>query len=313
MTRRIGLSSLGLVGLALLLPPPAPAQASRPSLPDTIALPAGFQPEGIAIGRGASAYVGSIPTGAIYRVDLVTGQGAILVPPQAGRAAIGLEVDVRTDLLYVAGGPTGAAFVYDAETGDEVAAFQLTADTSTFVNDQIVVRDAVYFTDSRRPVLYRIPLAAGGQLSPDAEVEEIALGGDYVHVLGAFNGNGIEAARSGRELILMHSALGLLFRVDPDTGAAAEIDLDGATLPNGDGLLLRGGRLLVVQNRRNQIAVVALDRRLAGGRIERVLTDSGFDVPTTIATFAGSIYAVNARFGTPPAPETTYTIERVDL
>lgn len=311
MTRRIGFSSLGLACLALFAPGPADVAASGRRLPDTIALPDGFQPEGIAVGRGAAAYVGSIPTGAIYRADLVSGRGSILVPPRAGRAAIGLEVDVRTNLLYVAGGPTGAAYVHDADTGEEVAAFQLTDEADTFVNDQIVVRDAVYFTDSRRPVLYRIALSAGGE--PTGEVAEIPLGGDYVHIPGAFNANGIEAAPSGRELILVHSALGLLYRVDPDTGVAAAIDLGGATLPNGDGLLLRGSRLFVVQNRLNQIAVVALDRRLESGRVERLLTDPGFDVPTTVDSFAGAIYAVNARFGTPPAPDTTYTIERVSF
>ena len=43
--------------------------------PDIIPLPNGFQPEGIATGRGTTFYVGSIPTGAVYRGDLRTGEG----------------------------------------------------------------------------------------------------------------------------------------------------------------------------------------------------------------------------------------------
>ena len=44
--------------------------ASAQTFPDLIPLPDGFQPEGIAVGKGSTFYVGSIPTGAIYRGDL---------------------------------------------------------------------------------------------------------------------------------------------------------------------------------------------------------------------------------------------------
>lgn len=71
-----------------------------------IPLPDGFQPEGIAVGTGTTFYVGSIPTGAVYRGDLRTGEGEVLVPAQTGRAAIGLKYHERAGLLFVAGGPT---------------------------------------------------------------------------------------------------------------------------------------------------------------------------------------------------------------
>ncbi len=82
---------------------------ARTGFPETIALPNGFQPEGISIGKGTTFYVGSIPTGAVYRGNLRTGEGAILVPGATGRAAIGVEY--ARGLLFVAGGPTGKAFV----------------------------------------------------------------------------------------------------------------------------------------------------------------------------------------------------------
>jgi hypothetical protein len=100
--------------------------ASAAQFPDVIPLPNGFRPEGIAVGTGSTFYVGSIPTGAVYRGDLRTGEGEVLVPAQSGRAAIGLKYDERTGLLFVAGGPTGFAFVYDGETGESIAAIQLT-------------------------------------------------------------------------------------------------------------------------------------------------------------------------------------------
>ena len=82
-------------------------------------------------------------------------------------------------------------------------------------------------------------------------------------------------------------------------------------MPNGDGLLLIGRTLYVVQNRDNKIAVVHLKRGLRRGEIKRYLTDSDFDVPTTIASKGGFLWAVNARFSTPPTPDTTYDVVRV--
>src|SRR4051794_998276 len=111
--RRLAL--LAAAAALLLVPAGAPAHGHPTSpFPKLIALPDGWQPEGIAIKR-STFYVGSIPTGAVYRGDVRTGQGAPLVPAHEGRAAIGLKVRHRQ--LWVAGGPTGKAFVYDAGTG----------------------------------------------------------------------------------------------------------------------------------------------------------------------------------------------------
>jgi hypothetical protein len=305
--KRTGLSCVAVLTLAAII---APQLAAADNLfPQTISLPNGFRPEGIAVGRGPTIFAGSIGTGAVYAANVITGEGRIVVPAQTGRPAIGLSFDPRTNLIYVAGGPTGAAYVYDARTGNTVAFFQLTT-AGSFVNDQIVTADAVYFTDSLRPVVYRIALSRGARPSPDADVEEIPLSGDYQHVAG-FNANGIVATPGGRALIIVQSATGKLFRVDPDSGDAQEIDLGGFTATAGDGMLLRGDTLFLVQNQLNQIAVIDLDRRLESGEVEEIITDDRFDVPTTITEFFGLLFVVNARFNTPPAADTTYTIERV--
>ena len=72
------LVSLMVAALALT----ASSALAKGSFPETIALPNGWQPEGIAIGNGTTFYVGSIPTGAVYRGDLRTGKGAELVAGQ---------------------------------------------------------------------------------------------------------------------------------------------------------------------------------------------------------------------------------------
>src|SRR6185503_7948559 len=119
-------------------------------LPESIPLPNGFQPEGIARGPGTTFFVGSIPTGAIYQGDAVTGEGDILVPAQDGRNAIGLKYDPRTHLLFVSGGGTGFAYVYNADTGENVAEIQLST-LPSFINDVVIARDAAYFTNSFQP------------------------------------------------------------------------------------------------------------------------------------------------------------------
>jgi sugar lactone lactonase YvrE len=281
--------------------------------PKRIPLPNGWQPEGIAIGHGATIYAGSIATGAIFQADLRTARGAVLVPPQPGRAAIGLKLDRRSDYLYVAGGPTGSAFIYDADNGANVAAVQLAPTPETFVNDVIVTREAVYFTDSFRAVFYRLPLERGGDLPDPVVAEEVPLGGDFMLVPGQFNANGIEATPDGQSLIIVNSVLGTLYRVDPSTGTADLIDLGGGSVANGDGILLLGRTLFVVQNSLNQVAVVQLDRDLDSGQVVRVITDRRFDFPTTVDNFGRSLYVVNARFSTPPTPDTPYDILRVPI
>jgi sugar lactone lactonase YvrE len=291
-----------------------PATAGAGTFPDTIRLPDGFQPEGIASGRGDSLYVGSIPTGAVWKGDAETGRGDVLVEGQEGRSAIGIKVD-RRNRLFVAGGATGKAFVYDARTGADLASYQLTpaGATATFVNDVVVTDRAAWFTDSRLQQLYVLPLGRHGGLPEQDEVRILPLTGAlaYTPALTDVDLNGIVAARGGRVLLSVQTSTGKLFRISPRTGRTREVDLGGATLANGDGMLLAGRVLFVVQNRLNRIAVVVLSRGLGRGRVVAHLTDRHFDVPTTIAFQAGRLYAVNARFGTTDPQPARYDIVRV--
>jgi sugar lactone lactonase YvrE len=293
------LAALAAVGVA-------GAQAgSDQAFPATIRLPDGFQPEGIAI-AGTTFYVGSIPTGAIYRGNLRTGQGAILVPGGGGKAAIGVEAN--RGRLFVAGGPTGKAFVYSATTGRELATYQLTT-AATFVNDVVVTRTAAWFTDSVNQVLYRVPLGPGGQPGPASAVRTVPLTGAIVYIAG-FNVNGIDATPDGKRLVIVQSNTGKLFTATPE-GVTREIGLGGGSVPSGDGLLLEGKTLFVVQNFANKISRIVLSPGLTSGRITGVITDSDFDVPTTIDDLGSRLYAVNARFSTPPGPTVRYDVVQV--
>lgn len=310
MSKRKMLTSILLV--AALSVAAIPALAQGMAFPKIIQLPNGFQPEGIAAGKGADFYAGSLANGAIYKGDLRTGEGDLLVQGQNGDIAVGMSFDERSGYLFVAGGLTGAAKVYDSRTGDRVGFFQL-AGPGSFINDVIVTRQAAYFTDSFNAVLYKLPLSSDGRLPAPSQVQSVTLGGDWVQVPGAFvfNANGIEATADGKSLIVVNSNTGNLFRVDPETGTAYQIDLAGESVAAGDGLLLEGLRLYVMQNRLNLIAVVELAPDLATGQVAGGITDPAFRVPTTLLGFGNWIYAVNARFGTPPGPATDYDIVQV--
>jgi sugar lactone lactonase YvrE len=275
--------------------------AAAPSYPATIALPRAFQPEGIAI-RANTFYVGSIPTGSIYRGNLRTGTGSVFIQ-RTGRAAIGVEADNRSR-LFVAGGPTGKAFVYNARTGADVASYDL---APGFINDVVVTRTGAYFTNSNRAELYRIPIGNGGRLG--TTVQTLVLQPPYVQGAG-FNVNGIDATPNGRWLVIVQSSTGKLFRVNPSTGATVEIALGGESVPNGDGILLDGKTLYVVQNQLNRIAVIRVNATLTSGRVVTRIMDGRFAVPTTIDDLGRRLYAVNARFGSPPAT-TDYQVVQV--
>lgn len=140
------------------------------------------------------------------------------------------------------------------------------------------------------------------------QVATLPLSGDIQYGPG-FNVNGIDATRNGKTLVLVQSNTGKLFRADADTGATREIPLEGAeSLPMGDGILLAGRTLYVVQNRLNVIATVRLNRQLSAGTIVSRTGAPAFDVPTTIARFGNRLYAVNARFGTPSPEAAEYTV-----
>jgi streptogramin lyase len=96
---------------------------------DLIALPDGFQPEGIAIGPRGTAYLGSLADGDIYAADLRTGDGAV-ISQGTGTPSIGLKID-QFGRLFVSGGPSGTARVIDSATGDILATYQLTAGRSS--------------------------------------------------------------------------------------------------------------------------------------------------------------------------------------
>ena len=295
--RRSGVSVAAvLVAVALLGVVPAGAAP----FPSSIPLPVDFSPEGIAVGTGSTFYAGSLSTGDIFRGDLRAGTGSVFIDAAPGRSAVGMKVDEAHHRLFVAGGFTGAVYVYDTTSGAPLATFQVATPGASLLNDVVITPAGVYVTDSFAPVLHLIPFGPGGALGPPTTLTLI---GPAAFIDPTFpNLNGIDATGDGSTLIVNHTSLGKLFTVDPATGVSAEIAVAGLLPGTLDGLLLAGQNLWVVENFANLLVRVTLTPDLTAGAITSVIDSPSFRVPTTVARFGDRLALVNGRFdlGLPP-------------
>ncbi|MGQ7868103.1 hypothetical protein [Sunxiuqinia sp. sy24] len=276
------------------------------AFPEVIELTAGFQPEGIAIGTNQTFYVGSLSSGQIYKGNLRTGKGELLAIPTVPDQLVGLSFDKRSGYLYGAKGFSGMGAVYNSKTGDIIQSIPLASPMTDLINDVVVTSDAAFFTASLTPTLYKVPLTKNGQLPDPVQVIALPLSGDFnmnpnpmIPQLGAFS-NGIDATENGKQLILANTGRGEIYRVDPYSGEAILIDLNGALLPFADGILLDGDILYVVQNMLNQVAIVKLFHEYLKGEIVGTIQHDSFGIPTTASQFGDHLYFVNSHFDIAP-------------
>jgi len=290
---------------ALAVLPFVAAFALAAPFPATIDLAGGWAPEGIAAGRGTTAYVGSLSTGGVAEVDLRTGVvDSDFIEGVSGTLAVGLEYESGANRLWVAGGNGHDVRVYDATNGDLLERYTF---DSGFVNDVVVTADAAYATDSNMPQLLVIPLADDGSLPAPEEAFAVPITGDFVYEAG-FNANGIAAV--GGRLLVPQSVTGELFAINPTTGVSVELLAEGS-IPSADGLEVVGSTLYVVVRGADFSGVKAYGIRDGVLVALGTLTSDNLDVPTTVAFSAGQLWVVNARFGTPVTADTPYWLTRL--
>jgi len=282
--------------------------------PEAIAMPTGWEGEGIELGKGHEFFVGansfsslfgpfpqSALAGAIYKGNLRTGVGGLLVLP-TDKPLGGLSYDPRTDYLYAAtdfGDLDAGVTVYDASSGDLIT--EITFGAGLAINDCLVTRAAVYCTDSFNPDLYKLVLEKGGRLPSTPVVEMIPMPG-FVMGEGGFAANGLVGDYDGKQLVIVNISTGVLFLVDTASGEASPIEIEGAEqlFVDGDGLYLNGRTLYIMQNFQDKIAVVQLWEDLSGGEFIKNIPGEGepnpLNIATTIIGFGNSIYAINTNF-----------------
>jgi Cu-Zn family superoxide dismutase len=252
-------------------------------------------PEGIAYQPSAGSYfVSSTTDGTIFRGSLSEPAASVFLAPGGdGRTtATGLKVDGR-GRLFVSGGGTGQMFVYDAASGALLGKVA-NGRTPTFVNDVAVTSAGdAYFTDSNNPILYKVAADANGQYTLEDWLD--FTGTALVYQQG-FNLNGIAATADDKYLIVVQSNTGKLFRIEIATKAVSEISLGGATVTNGDGILLNGRTLYVSRNQQGLIVKIDLAEDFGSGTVASSTSDPLLAYPTTLAWADGRLLVVNSQF-----------------
>ena len=270
-------------------------------------------PEGIAVDNATGdLYVGSTSDGTIFRAAAGAAKFEEFLPAGAdGRtAATGLKVD-PAGRLFVAGRTTGLLFVYDLDTRELVSSLEAPGEGDTLVNDLTFTTDAAYVTDSYRDVIYRIPLDDG---APEKMQAWLNLEDTVVPTGDGFGLNGISASDDGRYLITVHTDTGELFRIDTRSREVRPVELGEETLPTGDGLLLDGTTLFVVQEEPGQVVPIELSNDLLHGELRHGAGGDSLDFPTTLAETDGTIYVVNSQLNdAPDNPTPPFTVTELPV
>lgn len=284
--------------------------------PDSFRLPDGFRPEGSVAGTGTEIYVSCTrgpQVGFIWKGDVSTGEGSVLIPP-TGDPTRGIALD-QQGRLWVAWKFGGR--VYDSSTGDLLKEYTFELGTNSVINDVIVGKDKVIFTDSGSsipngrqetgiPRLFIVELGAGAsQDLPDEFTEVRASSADLNLDSGYPTLNGIETVPADTsKVIACHTNLGLLVNIDLVTGETTEVDVGDVNRPFStcDGLVRRGSTLYVVRNRDTIVSKVSLDPRGTSGVIETmydlntIISYPNLGTTTTGALYGDYLYMPDSRF-----------------
>ncbi len=266
-------------------------------------------PEGVAVGARGAFFVSDTGSGAIYTGSPGSDTVTPYIPGTTGGSAAGLKI--WRDRLYVAGAGSGKITVYDLASKQAVATFD--TGKGGFLNDLVVTRGGdVYVTDSLRPMLWHV---TGAQVKAGSGTVQGLDVSSAIKFQTGFNLNGIVAKRADR-LVVVQSNTGKLFRIDLSRDGAAIDRIDevqGVSVPGGDGLLLDRGRLVVVQGGSPaQLAFVKLHDGATRGEVRDTRTSTLLKGPSTIARDGQLYLIVNADFATSSKPFTVAGLPRED-
>ncbi|TGA96708.1 superoxide dismutase [Streptomyces palmae] len=309
--------------------PAAGPAASAPLTRDTARISTAYvlpgdrvYPEGIAADpRSGALYVSSFTTGAVYTVTPGRRTAEVFLPAGTdGRTtAGGLKVD-RAGRLWVVS--QDGLSVYD--TGSRTLLARLDPPKpGAWLNDVALAPDGTaYVTDSRLDLVYRVTPGDLRRATENGGTAALRTGYDLAaalpgHPAGSFALNGIAVDPAGRYVLTVDMTSGKLYRLDPASGGVEEVALRGADLVDGDGLELRHGTLWAAHNRSDSITRWHLSGDGRGARLERRVTDTALQTPTTLVRSQGRILVVRSQFDKggpmgPGTPDGPFTVAAVD-
>lgn len=268
-------------------------------------------PSGIVRRPGSDdVYISNSEDGTVYRADVHDRRAEEFLPPgRDGRTvAGGLAAD--DSRLFIAGFETGLAFVYDAETGELLRRFE--SGSGGVSNDVAVTGDGdAYFTDLRRPVIWRIPAAEARNISSEpAELQPfLDLRGTAINYREGTNLDGIVATADGENLFTIQANTGRLYRIELGSRRVTEVDLSGERLENGEGMLLEEETLYVLRGDAPALWKLELSAEGDSGRVISETPLPPASNPTTLADGDDRLLIVNHQFDSTERPP--YTVSRL--
>ena len=275
-----------------------PATAAQAKSVDYDLPQSGVLLEGIGLAEdGDTFYVSGVNDGGnLYRGEV--GEETLkLWYDGSGTTGRGIDVDDE-GRVFVAGGPSGTVRIFD-ESGVLLTTVANNA-AGSFLNDLWVGPDgSVFVTDSSLPTIWRITEGATGwQMDPWLDVSSTIA---YTPATTDFDLGGIVTTKDDDFLLTSQGTTGQLWRIDLTTREILQVDLDGDSIVNADGIVLKGRKLWVVQNFTRQVSLFKLDSDWESARLKRVQQTPAGKTLTTAKLAKGRLLAVDSQFGFPPA------------
>jgi DNA-binding beta-propeller fold protein YncE len=254
-------------------------------------------PEGVAVDpRTRTFYLGSIRKRKVLAIDA---RGAVSTFVSSGQdgllGALGVKVDTRADLLWVASHRSSSMAGHASTAGqpDGVFAFSLRDGSLRrrivfddgaphLPNDFAIAPDGtVYLTDSAAGRVLRIP--------PDRDAFEPVTPPDAL-----VYPNGIARTADGRLYVAHLRGIAI---VDPRSRSVTPMSTDAAAPLGGiDGLVLEGGTLLAVQNSLGRPRMVSIALDATGTRATKLTIlendPAVLELPTTACVLDGALYTI---------------------
>jgi hypothetical protein len=310
--KEIAMTKLLMTGIALLSVAPLSAAAATGfrshSLPD----PAAF-PESIGADPHTGAFfTDSLIDGAVYRGTLEAPEASVFLPAGSdGRTNVaGVKVDDESR-IWLADAFKGRVLVYN-ESGQLLHTFVLAGTGNPTVNDIAFSRGVAYVTDSSRPFLYRIDMKDAATPGTTQVEPWLDVSGSVSYTTGegpfGVNLNGIVAAPDGRTLLAVQTNTGILFRIDVASGQISRVDVQGAELLFGDGLLRDGSDLYIARNAANQILRMRLGPGWHSAGAVSTFTAAQLAFPTALAEIRGRLLVTNSQLNAGSTPTLPFNV-----
>ena len=248
-------------------------------------------------------FVGSVHRGIIGKVNQQGNYSPFITDKQLV-GTVGVKVDAKRNILWVANSDSGASdrssaatqgklaalVAYNAATGEQIAYHDLgkLSEGAHFAND-IALDDKgnVYVTDSFSPIIYRVD--ANGKASIFATSDLFKGEG--------FNLNGIVYHSKGYLLVCKYNS-GELFKIDIKNPTHIEKVALAESIKGADGLLLRSpNKLIAVQNMGIDRTVELISNDDWKSATIKSVTNSKLPFPTSATVVDNDIYVLNAQLG----------------